>query len=165
LWQVSSFRSLEPSARKPQGKNPSAIRETHHPLVRNIAKSSLHLFSFTTPGPEEKKNNTKTSVRGGGISEEGGRKRPPREMATMQSWRKAYGAIKDTTTVSLANLNSDFKVRRRSTNSSPVSPGFILFFFCAPKVVVEFIQTLAVPGRGSGLGSVGSDCCPPAFFL
>jgi len=27
----------------------------------------------------------------------------------MQSWRKAYGAIKDTTTVSLANLNSDFK--------------------------------------------------------
>jgi hypothetical protein len=30
-------------------------------------------------------------------------------MATMQSWRKAYGAIKDTTTVSLANLNSDFK--------------------------------------------------------
>jgi hypothetical protein len=30
-------------------------------------------------------------------------------MASMQSWRKAYGAIKDTTTVSLANLNSDFK--------------------------------------------------------
>ncbi|XP_062180315.1 putative clathrin assembly protein At2g01600 [Phragmites australis] len=30
-------------------------------------------------------------------------------MAAMQSWRKAYGAIKDTTTVSLANLNSDFK--------------------------------------------------------
>jgi hypothetical protein len=33
-------------------------------------------------------------------------------MASMQSWRKAYGAIKDTTTVSLANINSDFKVRR-----------------------------------------------------
>ncbi|XP_073003926.1 putative clathrin assembly protein At2g01600 [Typha latifolia] len=30
-------------------------------------------------------------------------------MATLQSWRKAYGAIKDTTTVGLANLNSDFK--------------------------------------------------------
>ncbi|KAL6609558.1 hypothetical protein ACP70R_039527 [Stipagrostis hirtigluma subsp. patula] len=30
-------------------------------------------------------------------------------MAAMQSWRKAYGAIKDTTTVSIANLNSDFK--------------------------------------------------------
>ncbi|VAH22165.1 unnamed protein product [Triticum turgidum subsp. durum] len=30
-------------------------------------------------------------------------------MASMQSWRKAYGAIKDTTTVSLANINSDFK--------------------------------------------------------
>ncbi|XP_072993695.1 putative clathrin assembly protein At2g01600 [Typha latifolia] len=30
-------------------------------------------------------------------------------MATMQSWRKAYGAIKDSTTVGLANLNSDFK--------------------------------------------------------
>ncbi|KAL6840486.1 hypothetical protein ACP4OV_030296 [Aristida adscensionis] len=30
-------------------------------------------------------------------------------MAAMQSWRKAYGALKDTTTVSLANLNSDFK--------------------------------------------------------
>ncbi|KAL5203325.1 hypothetical protein ABZP36_014277 [Zizania latifolia] len=30
-------------------------------------------------------------------------------MAAMQSWRKAYGALKDTTTVSLASLNSDFK--------------------------------------------------------
>ncbi|KAG0539035.1 hypothetical protein BDA96_03G288100 [Sorghum bicolor] len=30
-------------------------------------------------------------------------------MAALQSWRKAYGALKDTTTVSLANLNSDFK--------------------------------------------------------
>lgn len=31
-------------------------------------------------------------------------------MATLQSWRKAYGALKDTTTVGLANINSDFKV-------------------------------------------------------
>uniref|UniRef100_A0A0D9V4H0 ENTH domain-containing protein n=1 Tax=Leersia perrieri TaxID=77586 RepID=A0A0D9V4H0_9ORYZ len=30
-------------------------------------------------------------------------------MSALQSWRKAYGALKDTTTVSLANLNSDFK--------------------------------------------------------
>ncbi|KAG1368157.1 putative clathrin assembly protein [Cocos nucifera] len=30
-------------------------------------------------------------------------------MATLQSLRKAYGALKDTTTVGLANLNSDFK--------------------------------------------------------
>ncbi|XP_078445622.1 putative clathrin assembly protein At2g01600 [Wolffia australiana] len=30
-------------------------------------------------------------------------------MGTLQSWRRAYGAIKDSTTVSLANLNSDFK--------------------------------------------------------
>ncbi|URD95222.1 Clathrin assembly protein [Musa troglodytarum] len=30
-------------------------------------------------------------------------------MATLQSWRKAVGALKDTTTVGLANLNSDFK--------------------------------------------------------
>ncbi|KAJ0971522.1 hypothetical protein J5N97_019481 [Dioscorea zingiberensis] len=30
-------------------------------------------------------------------------------MATMQSLRKAYGALKDTTTVGLANLNSDFR--------------------------------------------------------
>ncbi|GJN17997.1 hypothetical protein PR202_gb05108 [Eleusine coracana subsp. coracana] len=30
-------------------------------------------------------------------------------MSAMQSWRKAYGALKDTATVSLANLNSDFK--------------------------------------------------------
>jgi len=34
-------------------------------------------------------------------------------MAALHSWRKAYGALKDTTTLSLANLNSDFKVRRR----------------------------------------------------
>ncbi|XP_074588168.1 putative clathrin assembly protein At2g01600 [Curcuma longa] len=31
-------------------------------------------------------------------------------MATLQSWRKAVGALKDTTTVSLANFNSDFKI-------------------------------------------------------
>ncbi|KAF5200040.1 Clathrin coat assembly protein [Thalictrum thalictroides] len=30
-------------------------------------------------------------------------------MATLQTWRKAYGALKDTTTVSLAKVNSDFK--------------------------------------------------------
>ncbi|XP_074579319.1 putative clathrin assembly protein At2g01600 [Curcuma longa] len=30
-------------------------------------------------------------------------------MATLQSWRKAVGALKDSTTVGLANLNSDFK--------------------------------------------------------
>ncbi|KAK1299198.1 putative clathrin assembly protein [Acorus calamus] len=30
-------------------------------------------------------------------------------MATLQSWRKAYGALKDTTKVGLANLNSDYK--------------------------------------------------------
>lgn len=30
-------------------------------------------------------------------------------MATMQSLRKAYGALKDSTTVGLANINSDFK--------------------------------------------------------
>ena len=46
-------------------------------------------------------------------------------MASMQSWRKAYGAIKDTTTVSLANINSDFKVRPHA--GSPTPPDF----FCA----------------------------------
>nr|CAD1827635.1 unnamed protein product [Ananas comosus var. bracteatus] len=30
-------------------------------------------------------------------------------MGTLQSWRKAYGAIKDSTTVSLAKVNSEFK--------------------------------------------------------
>ncbi|KAG6525247.1 hypothetical protein ZIOFF_015201 [Zingiber officinale] len=30
-------------------------------------------------------------------------------MATLQGWRKAVGALKDSTTVGLANLNSDFK--------------------------------------------------------
>lgn len=31
------------------------------------------------------------------------------EMATVQTWRKAYGALKDRTTVGLAHVNSDFK--------------------------------------------------------
>lgn len=31
-------------------------------------------------------------------------------MGTLQTWRKAYGALKDTTKVGLANLNSEFKV-------------------------------------------------------
>ena len=44
----------------------------------------------------------------------------------MQSWRKAYGAIKDTTTVSLANLNSDFKVR---LDPAPSPPRFSRDFF------------------------------------
>ncbi|KAL8229992.1 hypothetical protein R6Q57_014892 [Mikania cordata] len=30
-------------------------------------------------------------------------------MATMQTWRKAYGALKDRTKVGLAHVNSDFK--------------------------------------------------------
>lgn len=32
-------------------------------------------------------------------------------MTTLQGWRKAVGALKDSTTVGLANLNSDYKVR------------------------------------------------------
>ncbi|KAJ8500843.1 hypothetical protein OPV22_011395 [Ensete ventricosum] len=30
-------------------------------------------------------------------------------MGTLESWRKAYGALKDTTTVRLAKVNSEFK--------------------------------------------------------
>ncbi|KAL4575510.1 hypothetical protein LXL04_022356 [Taraxacum kok-saghyz] len=30
-------------------------------------------------------------------------------MGTMQTWRKAYGALKDQTKVGLAHVNSDFK--------------------------------------------------------
>ncbi|KAJ0603717.1 putative ANTH domain, ENTH domain-containing protein [Helianthus annuus] len=30
-------------------------------------------------------------------------------MGTMQTWRKAYGALKDQTAVGLAHVNSDFK--------------------------------------------------------
>lgn len=38
-----------------------------------------------------------------------------RRMATLQGWRKAVGALKDSTTVGLANLNSDFKVAVQMT--------------------------------------------------
>ncbi|RWW20325.1 hypothetical protein GW17_00015575, partial [Ensete ventricosum] len=31
------------------------------------------------------------------------------QMGTLESWRKAYGALKDTTTVRLAKVNSEFK--------------------------------------------------------
>jgi len=31
-------------------------------------------------------------------------------MGTLQSWRRAYGAIKDTTKVGLAHVNSDYAV-------------------------------------------------------
>jgi hypothetical protein len=41
-------------------------------------------------------------------------------MSALQSWRKAYGALKDTTTVSLANLNSDFKVRVELLHPPPI---------------------------------------------
>ena len=85
----------------------------------------------------------------------------------MQSWRKAYGAIKDTTTVSLANLNSDFKVRLRSGVFSPDFPGI----FLRPKFG-RLLQTLVSPsarraggvlGRGSSLGSAGFDWCLLVF--
>jgi hypothetical protein len=58
-------------------------------------------------------------------------------MASMQSWRKAYGAIKDTTTVSLANLNSDFKVPLDSVSSPFRFPRI----FLRPKFG-QVIQTL-----------------------
>ena len=32
-------------------------------------------------------------------------------MGTLQSWRKAYGALKDTTKVGLVRVNSDYAVR------------------------------------------------------
>lgn len=85
----------------------------------------------------------------------------------MQSWRKAYGAIKDSTTVSLANLNSDFKVALDPVSSLPISPDFSV----GPKFG-QFIQTLVSPpakraggvfGCWSSLGSVGFDWCLVAF--
>ena len=82
----------------------------------------------------------------------------------MQSWRKAYGAIKDTTTVSLANLNSDFKVPLDPVSSPLRFPRI----FLRPKFG-QFIQTLVSTepvvfwGCGSSLGSVGFDWCLLAF--
>lgn len=87
----------------------------------------------------------------------------------MQSWRKAYGAIKDTTTVSLANLNSDFKVALDPVSSPRISPDF---FFSVGAKFGQFLQTLVSPsakraggvlGCWSSLGSVGFDWCLLAF--
>jgi hypothetical protein len=41
-------------------------------------------------------------------------------MGTLQSWRRAYGAIKDTTKVGLAHVNSDYAV--------PIFERFFFFF-------------------------------------
>ena len=68
----------------------------------------------------------------------------------MQSWRKAYGAIKDTTTVSLANLNSDFKVCLRSGVFSPDFPGI----FSRPKFG-SCSQTLVSPSARRAGGVLG----------
>jgi len=85
-------------------------------------------------------------------------------MASMQSWRKAYGAIKDTTTVSLANLNSDFKVPL-----DPVSPPLRFpRIFLSPKFG-QFIQTLVSSepvvfwGAGAASDLCGFDWCLLAF--
>lgn len=40
----------------------------------------------------------------------------------MGSWRKAYGALKDSTRVGLAKVNSDFKVRGNGETGRPVVP-------------------------------------------
>jgi hypothetical protein len=42
------------------------------------------------------------------------------KMGTLQSWRRAYGAIKDTTKVGLAHVNSDYAV--------PIFSRFFFFF-------------------------------------
>jgi hypothetical protein len=70
-------------------------------------------------------------------------------MASMQSWRKAYGAIKDTTTVSLANINSDFKVR--PPDPQPLSPDFFRPIICA-----ESVGTLVFSVRCVGWRRVGA---------
>lgn len=57
-------------------------------------------------------------------------------MSALQSWRKAYGALKDSTTVSLANLNSDFKVRIRN------SRGMDFFFSPLLAEFGRFVGTL-----------------------
>jgi hypothetical protein len=43
-------------------------------------------------------------------------------MGTLQTWRKAYGALKDSTKVGLAHVNSDYAVRPSLSQSL-----FILF--------------------------------------
>lgn len=43
-------------------------------------------------------------------------------MGTLQTWRKAYGALKDSTKVGLAHVNSDYAVRF-------FPPSLFAFFF------------------------------------
>jgi hypothetical protein len=163
LSNQSTYSSLEPHAssqKKPlfvQFYSASAKFRTqhrHHPEGRKKTKSNQRPLSSCKNQDQRARKRAPA------------RRPPRRQMATMQSWRKAYGAIKDTTTVSLANLNSDFKVRRRSRN--PLCRNFFLFV-CVPQSLVKFIRTLASWCGGTGLccswalGSVGSDCCPLAL--
>jgi hypothetical protein len=55
----------------------------------------------------------------------------------MGSWRKAYGALKDSTKVGLAKVNSDFKVSGngetgRQTHGLEEMMHFLFFFFYPP---------------------------------
>jgi hypothetical protein len=191
LWRLVETQpssSLEPSAREREVVCHLRIelsRVETHTLVRNFSKSSLPCsFSLSSrrrnfirqqnrPVEEIEKKNPNHTARNIKQTERKRRiaartKWPAQEMASMQSWRKAYGAIKDTTTVSLANLNSDFKVCLRSgVFSSPDCPGI----FFRPKFG-RLLQTLVSPsarlasgvlGRWSSLGSAGFDWCLLAF--
>lgn len=51
------------------------------------------------------------------------------EMGTLQTWRKAYGALKDHTTVGLAHVNSDFKVTPFPLNFLFQLFGYWVFFY------------------------------------
>jgi len=48
-------------------------------------------------------------------------------MGTLQSWRKAYGALKDSTKVGLVRVNSEYAVRS-------LSDFFIYFFNLLKKI-------------------------------
>ena len=119
--------------------------------------------NFTTPRPsqtdrrgEKYKATTTRSARRGRTP--GASAAAEAAMAALQSWRKAYGALKDTTTVSLANLNSDFKVR---PPSNPHSPAHGFPRISRPLKPAQFVTV----GRVLTVGSMAALLrCTPGFI-
>ncbi|KAK1320783.1 putative clathrin assembly protein [Acorus calamus] len=74
--------------KKSKGEKKAVLSSPHHPSVDRSTEK-------TKSGEREREREVESAE--------------DKFMATLQSWRKAYGALKDTTKVGLANLNSDYK--------------------------------------------------------
>jgi hypothetical protein len=86
----------------------SVRREIGRTNTKRRTNTQSRIVSGRWRQPEARNN--RGEARRQPATSKGQGRRSSGKMSALPSWRRAYGALKDSTTVSLANLNSDFKV-------------------------------------------------------